>query len=102
MAAANATLTDACGWSAGVSICTPAHVAGSDTTMKVDCSLAGSPGRIAALWLQQVVPTGVMLISCYLHDVEHGSARNAELLIRAVEAAKASGCPWIIELDAQE
>ena len=43
-----------------------------------------------------------MPISCYQHDVEHGSARNAELLIRAVEAAKASGCPSIIGLDAQE
>jgi hypothetical protein len=79
IAASRATQTVAGGWSAGVGICTPAHVAaGVDSALTaVDCSPAGSPGRVAALWVQQVAPGGIVLLSCYLHDVEHGSVRNA-------------------------
>ena len=103
LAAAHATPTVEGGWSAGVGICTPAHVAaGIDGALAVDQSPSGSPGRMAALWVQQVAPGGVLLLSCYLHDVEHGSVRNAELLEKALVTAKSSGCPWIIGLDAQE
>ena len=103
MAAAHATRTEAGGWSAGVAVCTPAHVAaGLDEGMKVDCSPPRSPGRVAAVWLQQVAPGGIMVVSCYLHDVEHGSARNVELLLRALAVASNSGCPWVLGLDAQE
>ena len=104
IAASHATQTAAGGWSAGVGICTPAHVAaGVDGALgAVDCSPVGSPGRVAALWIQQVAPGGIVLLSCYLHDVEHGSVRNAELLARALEVARSSCCPWIIGLDGQE
>ena len=103
MAAAHATRTEAGGWSAGVAVCTPAHVAaGLNKGMQVDCSPPRSPGRVAAIWLQQVAPGGIMVVSCYLHDVEHGSARNVDLLIKALSVAADSGCPWVLGLDAQE
>ena len=103
IATAHAVQTTAGGWSAGVGVCTPSHVAaGVDAGTKVDQSPASSQGRIASMWLQQVAPGGIQLVSCYLHDVEHGTTRNAELLARALLAAKALGCPWIIGLDAQE
>ena len=42
------------------------------------------------------------MVSCYLHDVEQGTNRNAELLVAAFAAATASGCPWVNGLDVQE
>ena len=54
------------------------------------------------MWMQQVAPGGVQLVSCYLFDTEQGTGRNADLLARALQAGRAYGCPWIIGLDAQE
>ena len=42
------------------------------------------------------------MISCYLYDGEQGSSRNVELLARAQQVAKASGCPWLIGMDGQQ
>ena len=103
LAAAHAVNTSAGGRSAGVGVCTPGHVAaGVDADRPVDTSPLGSPGRVASLWVQQVVPCGVQLLSCYLHDAEQGTTRNVDLLARALSTARSYGCPWIIGLDAQE
>ena len=101
--AARATATDRGGLSAGVGICTPRWVAAGVTSgASVDCSPVSSPGRIASLWLHQVAPGGICLISCYLHDGEGSSTRNVELLAHALRTAKLSGCPWVLGLDAQQ
>ena len=102
-AATRAVMTPAGGRSAGVGVGTPTHVAaGIDDAMRVDCSPMHSPGRLAALWVQQIAPGGVLVLSCYLHDGEECSVRNLELLSEALQVARASGCPWIIGMDAQQ
>jgi hypothetical protein len=70
--------------------------------MRVDRSPEGSEGRIAALWLQHVTPGGIFVLSCYLHDGEQGSARNLELLSKALQDAHSCGCPWLIGIDGQQ
>ena len=103
LAAARAEVTPLGGRSAGVGICTPTHVmAGIDEGRSVDRSPKGQPGRTAAAWIHQIAPGGVMVLSCYLHDSEQGTARNLELLVHALQDARESGCPWIIGLDAQQ
>ena len=103
LAAARAECTPAGGRSAGVGICTPSWVAaGLDSNMHVDCSPPSSLGRVAALWIQQVVPGGILLVSCYLYDGEGCSIKNLEVLSQALRVAKASGCPWLVGLDAQQ
>ena len=85
---ARAVKTESGARSAGVAVCTPKCVAaGVDLNTSVDCSPAGSAGRIAAIWVQQVAPGGVLVISCYLHDGEQGSVRNLELLAKALQVA---------------
>ena len=60
LAASSAVRTTAGGWSAGVGVCTPSHVAaGVDEGISVDQSPASAPGRIASMWMQQVAPRGV-------------------------------------------
>ncbi len=91
------------GPSAGVSIITPKHVpAGLQEGEKVDRSPAGSPGRVAALWLQSVVPSGILALSVYFYHSEKGSHRNMSLLCRALEVAHAARSPWLIAADYQE
>ena len=89
--------------SAGVGVCTPSWVAaGASSGASVDRSPTDSPGRVASLWLQQVVLGGVCLVSCYLYVGEGSSNRNIELLSHALRTAKLSGCPWVLGLDAQQ
>ena len=103
LAASKAVKTAAGGWSAGVGVCTPSHVAaGVEAGTVADHSPVSAPGRIASLWVQQVAPGGIQLVSCYLFDTEQGTARNVDLLTCALRAAQASGCPWVVALDAQE
>ncbi len=103
MSAVKAVATDKGGASAGVAVLVPSHVsAGVDQAASLDGSPANSPGRFAAQWVQELVPCGFMAASCYLHTVEGGTARNVEVLARGLGIVKASGCPWIIALDAQQ
>ncbi len=91
------------GPSAGVSINTPKHVsAGLQEGEKLDASPCDSPGRVAALWLQTVVPGGVLALSVYFYHSEKGSHRNVTLLCRALEAAHVARSPWLIAADCQE
>ena len=103
LAATKANITLKGSRSAGVGVCTPSWVAaGVEEGNTVDCSPVESPGRIAALWLQQVAPGGILIVSCYLHVGEASSSRNIELLSHALRTARTSGCPWVIGLDAQQ
>ena len=103
LAAARADTTSKGGRSAGVGICTPSWIeAGVDSGMKADCSPSDSPGRVASLWIQQVAPGGILLVSCYLYVGEGSSNRNVELLSHALRIARMSGCPWVMGLDAQQ
>ena len=65
-------------------------------------SIADSPGRAVAIWVQSIVPCGVFMASCYLHDAEGVMARNLELLAEVLGRLKATRCPWILGLDAQQ
>ena len=103
IAMAHAVNTASGGRSAGVAVCTPLCVAaGIDPNTSVDCSPAGSEGRAAAVWVQQVAAGGILVMSCYLHDGEQGSGRNLDLLAEALQAAQLSGCPWLIGMDGQQ
>ena len=103
LAATRAVVTPLGGRSAGVGVCTPTHImAGIDDGRCVDRSPEGSPGRLAAAWIHQIALGGVLVLSCYLHDSEEGTVRNLELLAHALQSATASGCPWIVGLDAQQ
>ncbi len=103
LAASKAIQTEEGGTSAGVAICTPAHVAaGVDKGAKVDRSPKDSPGRLAMVWIQELVPSGFMAASCYLHTREGATARNLALLSKALGDLKATRCPWLLGLDAQQ
>ena len=103
IAAAKAVITKENGRSAGVGICTKVGgAAGSRDGEGCDWSTAESPGRAAAIWVQQIVPCGVFMASCYLHDSEGGTARNLELLAGVLGRLKATRSPWIVGLDAQQ
>ncbi len=103
MSAVKAVATDRGGSSAGVAVLVPSHVsAGVDQAASLDGSPASSPGRFASQWIQELVPCGFMAASCYLHTLEGGTARNVEILTRGLGIMKASGCPWIVALDAQQ
>ncbi len=61
------------GPTAGVSISTPKHVsAGLQEGEKLDAFPHDSPGRVAALWLQAVVPGGILSLSVYFYHSEKG------------------------------
>ncbi len=103
VAVARAVHTEMGGASAGVAVCTPAHVAaGIDKGEVTDCSPKDSPGRIAVQWVQELVPCGFMAASCYLYTMEGATARNLALVAKVLGKLKASGCPWIVGLDAQQ
>ena len=103
IAAAEAVLTDATGRSAGVGVCTPVHsTLGRLSGEEWNWSTPGSPGRAVAGWVQQVVPGGIYLASCYLHEREGGTERNRQLLSNLLVKLRASRCPWILGLDAQQ
>ena len=55
-----------------------------------------------AIWVQQVVPCGVLMLSVYLFTVEGPSPRNVELLGEALRVARACGSPWILGGDFQD
>ena len=91
------------GASAGVAIFTPAHIpCGLQEGMPRDLSPKGSEGRAVAVWVQRLVPCGVLLISVYLHTGEGPSPRNTKLLEHVLSTASASGPPWVIGGDFQD
>ena len=88
------------GASAGVAAITPAHVpSGAQECIPVDGAPKGSEGRLVSVWVQKVVPCGVLVQSAYFHTNEGPSPRNVQLLTRALELAKASGGPWVLGAD---
>ncbi len=102
VAAAAAVVGGADGPSAGVAVLTPSHVAsGLGVGVQADISPSGSGGRLAQLWCQRVVPSGVLCISMYLHTNEGATPRNVSLVSKALSTAVASGCPWVIAGDMQ-
>ena len=91
------------GRSAGVGVCTPTHVAaGRRDGEDWDWSTPESPGRAVATWVQGVLPCGVYMASCYLHDTEGGTSRNLQLLAGLLGRLRATRCPWVVGLDAQQ
>ena len=89
VAASRAVKTEAGGVAAGAAICTPANVAaGRDAETSWFWSPAQSRGRIAAIWVQELVPCGFMAVSS-----EGGTERNIQILSRAFEGIKATRCP---------
>ena len=103
IAPAPAVKTQGIGRSAGVGVCTPLHVpAGRREGEGWDWSPSDSPGRAVATWAQGVLPCGVYMASCYLHDMEGGTERNILLLASLLGKLRATRCPWIIGLDAQQ
>ena len=49
-----------------------------------------------------MVPCGFMAVICYLHAGKGSTGRNILLLAKACEGVKATRCPWIMGLDAQQ
>ncbi len=91
------------GASAGVAIFTPSHVpAGLLDQRHVDHSPVGSEGRLGAVWIQNIVPCGVLAITMYLHTAEGPTPRNVRLVAKALEVADASGGPWVLAADWQD
>ncbi len=91
------------GPSAGVAVLSASHVpSGLLATAHCDCSPPESKGRLGAVWTQDIVPCGVVNITIYLHTAEGPTPRNVNLVARALETAKASGCPWILGGDWQD
>ncbi len=102
-AAAAAVVSGDGGPSAGVAVLTPSHVSsGLGVGGRVDISPKGSEGRLAQLWCQRVVPSGLLCISMYLHTNEGATPRNVALVSKALCTAVASGCPWVIAGDMQD
>ncbi len=66
---------------------------------RVDCSPAASPGSLATLWADVAVPSGLLLVSVYLHDTEVGSQRNCDILAAAVASVRAHGGAWAMAGD---
>ena len=103
IAAAKAVTTPEGGVSAGAAVCNPSSVAtGRDEKTPWDWSPAQSRGRIAAIWVQELIPCGFMAVSCYMYTAEGATERNVQILAKALEGVKAARCPWVMGLDAQQ
>ena len=90
--AALATATKEGGKSAGVAIATPRGTsAGVHKKGEYDCSPRDSKGRLAKIWMQDLPPCGVTVLTVYLWHSEGHSERNMLLLSRAIEGASISG-----------
>ena len=71
------------GASAGVAAITATHVpSGAQDGIPIDGAPKGSEGRLLSVWVQKVVPCGVLLQSAYFHTNEGPSPRNVQLLIK--------------------
>ena len=91
------------GASAGVAIATPTNVnAGVGKKGEHDCAPQESAGRLMKLWIQDLLPSGVMLLSIYLWHSEGHTDRNVRLLCRALEEANIAKGPWIQAGDFQQ
>ncbi len=91
------------GPSAGVAVLSASHIpTGLLRTTHCDRSPPGSGGRLGVIWTQDIVPCGIVNITIYLHTTEGPTPRNVNLVARALEEAKSSGCPWIIGGDWQD
>ena len=91
------------GSAAGVAIFTAAHVpCGLQVGTTYDISPKVAQGRAVALWVQQVVPCGVLVISVYLYTGEGPTPRNRAIMGQALMAARSSGSPWVIGGDFQD
>ena len=84
----------------GVAVAVRAHIGVAKARgSPYDCSPSGSPGRVAAIWVDGILRGGMMIISVYLWHTEGLTSRNWSILHSAVEAAKRFGGPFIIAGD---
>ncbi len=84
------------GPSAGVGVLVPSHLGWSAAPGATwDMSPPGSPGRVAAAWVQTGL-VGVLVVSVYLWTSEGLTPRNVTLVERALWAARSYGSLWII------
>ncbi len=85
------------GPSAGVGVAVPSHLGwGTAPGHQWDLSPAGSPGRIAAAWVQAGGVGGLLVITVYLWTTEGLTPRNVAIIERAVGTARSYGALWII------
>ena len=98
-----ATAGEGGGAAAGVAVFTAAHVpSGIQDGTAYDISPRSAQGRAVALWVQQVVPCGILVISVYLFTGEGPTPRNRAIMGQALMTASVSGSPWIIGGDFQD
>ena len=93
---AQAKCTPKGGRSAGTAVACRKPVGMGDIHGSFDHSPSSSPGRVSAAWLQVGPPTGVVVVSVYLHTNECMTVRNRSLLTHAVALATGTGSPWIV------
>ena len=70
--------------------------------MHYDISPKECEGRATAVWVQQIVPCGALLISVCFYTGEGPSPRNTAIMSRALQVAGNSGVPWVIGGDFQD
>ena len=100
---ANAVRTGGGGASAGVAIATQRGTnAGVEKKGDHDCAPPESKGRLAKLWVQDILPCGVTMLSVYMWHSEGHTDRNVRLLCRALEEARLSKGPWLLAGDFQQ
>ena len=91
------------GASAGVAIAIPKGINGGvEKKGDHDCAPPESKGRLAKLWVQDILPCGVTILSVYMWHSEGHTDRNVRLLCKALEEAKRSKGPWLLAGDFQQ
>ncbi len=100
LAAAEAAEGAGGGASAGVAVAVPSHRPwGCPHGQRWDYSPRGSPGRLAAMWVQSTTGSGILVISVYWWTNEGASPRNVALLEAALSLALSFGSLWVIAGD---
>ncbi len=97
LAAAGATEGAGGGASAGVAVVVPSHRPwGCPYGQRWDYSPRGSPGRLAAMWVQSTAGSGILIITMYWWTNEGASPRNVALLETALALAQSFGGLWVL------
>ena len=91
------------GASAGVAVLMPSRTApGLIPGIGADESPLKEQGSVATAYGQGIIPGGLLAISCYLRTNEVASTGNRAIITKALGAAKASGLPWVVAMDANQ
>ncbi len=100
LAAAEAAEGAGGGASAGVAVAVPTHRPwGCPQGQQWDYSPRGSPGRLAAMWVQSTTGSGILVVSVYWWTNEGASPRNVALLEAALSLTLSFGSLWVIAGD---